>query len=325
MLIPLSWLKEYVDLNLTTKQLAERLTLAGLEVEGIENSADWWDPELVIVGQIVAVKAHPNADRLVLVDVDYGSSQTEQVVTGAPNLFQYKDQQHLPVLKVAFARSGAILIDAYSDEQPRPKKKLKPSKIRGIPSNGMVCSERELGLSEEHEGILILPEDAPVGMPLRDYLGDEVLVLSLTVDMARCLSMIGVAREVSALTNGALHLPPDDLPSSNGNVGTPLAGVLGAGALYMGALGHAQDYVTIEIEDPDLCNRYTGMLIRDVQIGESPKWMQDRLLKVGMRPISNVVDITNYVMLEWGQPLHAFDYDLLVERAEKAGISRKTR
>jgi len=322
MLIPLSWLKEYVDLNLPTKQLAERLTLAGLEVEGIENSADWWDPELVIVGQIVAVKAHPNADRLVLVDVDYGSSQTEQVVTGAPNLFQYKDQQHLPVLKVAFARSGAILIDAYSDEQPRPKKKLKPSKIRGISSNGMVCSERELGLSEEHEGILILSEDAPIGMPLRDYLGDEVLVLSLTVDMARCLSMVGVAREVSALTNATLHLPPDDLPSSNGNVGTPLAGVLGA--LYMDALGHAQDYVTIEIEDPDLCNRYTGMLIRDVQIGESPKWMQDRLLKAGMRPISNVVDITNYVMLEWGQPLHAFDYDLLAERAEKADISKPT-
>ena len=324
MLIPLSWLKEYVDLNLPTKQLAERLTLAGLEVEGIENSADWWDPELVIVGQIAAVKAHPNADRLVLVDIDYGTSQTEQVVTGAPNLFQYKDQQHLPVLKVAFARAGSVLIDAYSDEQPRPKKKLKPSKIRGIPSNGMVCSERELGLSEEHEGILILPEDAPIGMPLRDYLGDEVLVLGLTVDMARCLSMIGVAREVSALTNATLHLPPDDLPSSNGNVGTPLAGVLDAGTLALGALGQAQDYVAVEIEDPDLCNRYTGMLIRDVQIGESPKWMQDRLLKAGMRPISNVVDITNYVMLEWGQPLHAFDYDLLVERAERAGISKPT-
>jgi phenylalanyl-tRNA synthetase beta chain len=314
MLIPLSWLKEYVDLNLPTKQLAERLTLAGLEVEAIENSADWWDPELIIVGQLTAVKAHPNADRLVLVDVDYGADQTEQVVTGAPNLFQYKDQQQLPVLKVAFARTGAILIDAYSDEQPRPKKKLKPSKIRGIPSNGMVCSERELGLSEEHEGILILPEDAPVGMPLRDYLGDEVLVLSLTVDMARCLSMIGVAREVAALTNAQLHLPPDEPSSSNGNVGAPLAG----------ALGHAQDYVAVEIEDPDLCNRYTGMMIKDVHIGESPKWMQDRLLKAGMRPISNVVDITNYVMLEWGQPLHAFDYDLLVERAEKAGSPKPT-
>src|SRR6266487_3915531 len=304
MLIPLSWLKEYVDLNLPTKQLAERLTLAGLEVEGIENSADWWDPELVIVGQIAAVKAHPNADRLVLVDVDYGSSQTEQVVTGAPNLFQYKDQQHLPVLKVAFARTGAILIDAYSDEQPRPKKKLKPSKIRGIPSNGMVCSERELGLSEEHEGILILPEDAPVGMPLRDYLGDEVLLLDLTVDMARCLSMIGVAREVAALTNATLHLPPDESSSSNG--------------------GGASDYVAVEIADPELCNRYIGMMIKNVQIGESPKWMQDRLIKAGMRPISNIVDITNYVMLEWGQPLHAFDYDLLIKRAEKAGSPKPT-
>jgi len=304
MLIPLSWLKEYVDLNLPTKQLADRLTLAGLTVDGIENTGDWWDPHLIVVGQITAVKAHPNADRLVLVDVDYGATRTEQVVTGAPNLFQYKDQQQLPPLKVAFARAGAVLIDAYSDEQPRPKKKLKPSKIRGIPSNGMVCSERELGLSEEHEGILILPEDAPVGTPLRDYLGDVVLVLDLTVDMARCLSMIGVAREVAALTDAALHLPPDELFSSNGT--------------------GASDYVTVEIDDPDLCNRYTAMMIKDVQIGESPKWMQDRLLKGGMRPISNVVDITNYVMLEWGQPLHAFDYDLLVKRAEKAGSSRPT-
>ena len=147
-------------------------------------------------------------------------------------------------------------------------------------------------------------------MPLRDYLGDEVLVLGLTVDMARCLSVIGVAREVSALTNAELHLPPDELHSSNG---------------YAGAnMKDAQDYVAVEIEDPDLCNRYTAMLVRDVQIGESPRWMQDRLLKAGMRPISNVVDITNYVMLEWGQPLHAFDYDLLVERAKKAGSSKPT-
>src|SRR5579864_6068354 len=299
MLVPISWLKEYVDLNLPVQQLAERLTLAGLEVEGIENTGDWWDPGLIVVGQITAVKAHPNADRLVLVDVDYGATRTEQVVTGAPNLFQYKDLEQLPPLKVAFARSGAVLIDAYSDERPRPKKKLKSSKIRGIPSNGMVCSERELGLSEEHEGILLLPEDAPVGKPLRDYLGDEVLELDLTVDMARCLSMIGVAREVAALTNAPLHLPPDELPSSNGR--------------------DASDYVAVEIADPELCNRYIGMVIKDVQFGESPKWMQDRLIKAGMRPISNVVDITNYVMLEWGQPLHAFDYDLLKQRTAKSG------
>jgi phenylalanyl-tRNA synthetase beta chain len=304
MQVPISWLKEYVDLNLPLKQLAERMTLAGLEVEGIENAGEWWDAETIVVGRIVAVKPHPNADRLVLVDVDYGAAEPEQVVTGAPNLFEYKGRENLPTLKVAFARAGAVLIDAYSDERPRPKKKLKPSKIRGVASNGMVCSERELGLSEEHEGILILPEDAPVGMPLRNYLGDEVLALGLTVDMARCLNMIGVAREVAALTNAPLHLPPDETALSEGH--------------------EAEEDVAVQIDDPQLCNRYTGMVIKDVQIGASPKWMQDRLTKAGMRPISNVVDITNYVMLEWGQPLHAFDYDLLVERARRAGDSTPT-
>ncbi len=304
MLVPISWLKEYVDLDLPLPQLAERITLAGLEVEAIERTGDWWDAETVLVGRIVAIKPHPNADRLVLVDVDYGAAEPEQVVTGAPNLFQYKGTESLPVLKVAFARAGAALFDAYSEEQPRPKKKLKPSKIRGVPSNGMVCSERELGLSEEHEGILILPEDAPVGMPLRDYLGDEVLSLGLTVDMARCLSMIGVAREVAALTGAQLHLSPDELAVTEGQ--------------------DAAHLVSIELADPDLCNRYTGMVISDVQIGPSPEWMQDRLNKGGMRPISNVVDITNYVMLEWGQPLHAFDYDLLVERAKRAGETKPT-
>jgi phenylalanyl-tRNA synthetase beta chain len=302
MLVPISWLKEYVDLNQPLAQLAERITLAGLEVEAIEGTGDWWDAETILVGRIVSVKPHPNADRLVLVDVDFGAGAPEQVVTGAPNLFQYKGMQSLPPLKVAFARAGAMLIDAYSDELPRPKKKLKPSKIRGISSHGMVCSERELGLSEEHEGILILPEDAPVGMPLRDYLGDKVLSLGLTVDMARCLNIIGVAREVSALTGAALRLPLDELSLTEGrDVG---------------------EYMAVEIADPDLCSRYTGMVIRDVQIGPSPQWMQDRLNRAGMRPISNVVDISNYVMLEWGQPLHAFDYDLLVERARRSGASR---
>ena len=350
MLVPISWLKEYVDVNLPTKQLADRITLAGLTVDNIEKTGDWWDPELIVVGRLVAVRAHPNADRLVLVDVDYGGAEPEQVVTGAPNLFRYKGMEHLPLLKVAFARSGAVLIDAYSEEQPRPKKKLKPSKIRGIPSNGMVCSERELGLSEEHEGILLLPEDAPVGMPLRDYLGDEVLDLDLTVDMARCLSMIGVAREVAALTNAALHLPPDEttvragverrggssMDEEWGSLPPPAVGETCSINLHSTASARgvetfmvtrgngAQDYVAVEIADPDLCNRYIGMVIKDVQIGESPKWMQDRLTKAGMRPINNVVDITNYVMLEWGQPLHAFDYDLLVKRAGLAGSSKPT-
>jgi phenylalanyl-tRNA synthetase beta chain len=304
MLVPLSWLKDYVDLVSPMPALAERITLAGMEVEGIERTGDWWDTEKIIIGQIMSVKKHPNADRLTLVEINYGGPELEQVVTGAPNLFKYKDAapEDLPVLKAPFARTGAVLLDAYSDEVPRPKKELKPSKIRGILSNGMVCSERELGLSEEHEGILLLPEDAPVGMSLREYLGDEVLELGLTPDMARCLSVIGVAREVAALTDAPLHLPPDEWTASGD--------------------GTAADYVDIEIAAPELCNRYTGVIIKDVQIGPSPRWMQDRLRKAGMRPISNVVDITNYVMLEWGQPLHAFDYDRLMVRARGSGKAK---
>lgn len=298
MRVPLGWLKEYTEIDLPVEELADRLTMAGMEVEEITRTGDWWDPATLLVGQVVSVKPHPDADRLTLVEVDYGAG-VEQVVTGAPNLFQYKDATHLPTLKVAFARNGAVLIDAYSEANPRPKKKLKSSKIRGIPSNGMVCSERELGLSEEHEGILLLPEDAPVGTPLRDYLGNEVLDLFLTPDMARCLNMIGVAREVSALTNVALHLPPDETVSAGGN--------------------EATSYAHVEIANPELCNRYIGLIIKDVIIGPSPNWMQERLLQAGMRPINNIVDITNYVMLEWGQPLHAFDYDLLKQRAVASG------
>ncbi len=304
MLVPLSWLKQYVDINVSTADLAERLTLAGLEVAGIEMVGSWWDAETITVGQVVAVHPHPDADRLVLVDVDHGGDEPQRVVTGAPNLYEFKEAETLPVIKVAFAQSGAMLIDAYSDASPRPKKKLKPSKIRGVPSSGMVCSERELGLSEEHEGIIVLPDDAPTGMPLRDYLGEEIVEIELTPDMARCLNMIGIAREVSALTGGALHLPADECLAEGDD--------------------KASDYFAVEIDDPDLCNRYTGILIKDVEIGPSPKWMQQRLARAGMRPISNVVDITNFVMLEWGQPLHAFDYDILAKRATENGDERPT-
>ncbi len=308
MRVPISWLKEYVELCCPVDELAERLTLAGLEVAAIHRIGEWWDPERIVVGQIVAVKPHPNADRLVLVDVDHGQTEPQQVVTGAPNLFPYVGKslanRDLPVLKVAFAREGALLVDAYSERRPRPFKKLKAAKIRGIRSAGMVCSERELGISDEHEGILVLPEDAPVGVPLRDYLGDSVLELELTPDMARCLSMVGVAREVAALTRAPLRLPPDTWHPSGED--------------------RAKDYVDVVIENPELCQRYTATLIRDVQVGESPRWMQERLIKAGMRPINNIVDITNYVMLELGQPLHAFDYDLLLERARRSGADRPT-
>lgn len=304
MLVPLSWLKEYVDINLPLTELVERMTLAGLAVDAIHAVGDWWDPEYIRVGQVIQVAPHPDADRLVLVDVDFGGAAPQRVVTGAPNLYQYRGVTALPTLKVAFARAGAVLVDAYSEERPRPKKKLKSSKIRGVESSGMVCSERELGLSEEHEGIIILPEDAPVGTPLRDYLGDKVLELDLTPDMARCLSIIGVAREVAALTGAALHLPPDEFPATGDD--------------------EAADYAAVRIDEPELCNRYTGIMVQNVTIGPSPRWMQDRLTMAGMRPINNVVDITNYVMLEYGQPLHAFDYDILVTRVRRVGDATPT-
>lgn len=304
MLVPISWLKEYVELKLPTAELAQRLTLAGLEIAAVHQIGDWWDPTTLVVGQVRAVLPHPDADRLVLVDVDYGGEEPQRVVTGAPNLYAYREAAGLPTLKVAFAREGALLVDAYSDQQPRPKKQLKASKIRGVRSAGMVCSERELGISEEHEGIILLPEDAPVGLPLRAYLGDEVLEVELTPDMARCLSVIGIAREVAALTDAPLSLPADEWQPSGDD--------------------QASDYVQVKISDPDLCNRYTALLIKDVQIGPSPRWLQERLTKAGMRPINNIVDITNYVMLAWGQPLHAFDYDILVQRAQRVGDAMPT-
>jgi len=304
MLVPISWLKEYVEVTLPTAELVQRLTLAGLEIATVHKIGDWWDPATLVVGQVRAVLPHPDADRLVLVDVDYGGEEPQRVVTGAPNLYAYREATSLPVLKVAFAREGAFLMDAYSDQQPRPKKQLKASKIRGVRSAGMVCSERELGMSEEHEGIILLAEDAPVGTPLCDYLGDEVLEVELTPDMARCLSVIGIAREVAALTDAPLHLPTDE--------GQPTGS------------DEASDYVLVKIADSALCNRYTAMVIKDVQIGPSPRWLQERLTKAGMRPINNIVDITNYVMLEWGQPLHAFDYDILVQRAQRVGDATPT-
>ena len=287
MRVPISWLREYVDITLPIEELAERLTLAGLEVEQIERIGDWWDRDRIFVGEVVEVRPHPNADRLVIAVVDYGAAEPMAVVTGAPNL-KVGDRG----VKVAFATAGARIIDGHAEGQQMVT--LKPSKIRGVPSEGMVLSEKELGISEAHEGIMELPPDAPVGTPLVDYLGDTVLHIELTPNLAHALSITGIAREVAALTGQKLRLPAPILRG----VGEP-----------------AERQVTVEIADPDLCPRYVAAIIRNVEIGPSPFWMQRRLTLAGMRPINNVVDITNYVMLEIGQPLHAFDLDLLRPKA----------
>ncbi|MGC9023339.1 MAG: phenylalanine--tRNA ligase subunit beta [Chloroflexia bacterium] len=287
MKVPLKWLQEYVSLDdLPVDVLAHRLTLAGLEVAGIERIGQEWDRERVLVGEVVEVRRHPNADRLTVVDVAFGAGPPLSVVCGAPNIRPGMRGQ-----KVALARAGARLYDGHSRE-PRLIT-LKADKIRGVRSEGMICSEKELGLSEDHTGVVILPEDAPVGLPLADYLGEVILDIDLTPNLGRCYSMIGIAREVAALFGRELRRPSPNPQEA----GPPIAG-----------------QVTVEILDPDLCPRYSAALVRDVQMGPSPAWMQQRLLRAGMRPINVVVDITNYVMLEFGQPLHAFDYDKLRPR-----------
>ncbi|NWG22176.1 MAG: phenylalanine--tRNA ligase subunit beta [Chloroflexi bacterium] len=297
MRVPLSWLKEFVDITLPVEELAEKLTRAGLECEGIERigvaGADLpWEPDKVIVGTILEVRRHPNADRLVLADVDYGAGTPHTVVTGAPNLFPYKDQGRLAhPLKGVFAREGAELYDGHADGWVRMRLKGRP--VRGVMSDAMLCSEKELGLSDEHEGILILPDDAPAGTPLCDYLGDMVLKFEVLPNMARCLSILGVAREVAALTGAPLRLPDMTLVED-------------------GAVIEGRVQVTIEV--PDLCPRFTATLIEGVTIGPSPLWMQRRLTMAGMRPINNIVDISNYVMLELGGPNHMFDADRVVDQ-----------
>ena len=294
MKIPLSWLKDYVDITLPPAALADRLTLAGMEVESVTQIGELWDRDKIYVGQILSVDPHPEADRLTLVRVAYGGETPLRVVTGAPNLYPYIGMDFSGGVgpKVAFALTGVRLVDGHSEE--RRIVKLKPNKIRGIMSEGMVCSEKELDLSEEHEGNLILPDDAPVGAPLADYLGDTILEFDIKGAFGHLQSVAGIGREVAALTGQPMRRAALTILDRQ-----PVQIVPDA------------DFVGIVIDAPDLCPRYSAALIEGLQIGPSPFWMQQRLRRAGMRPISNVVDVTNYVMLELGQPLHAFDYDLL--------------
>ncbi|MBN1582673.1 MAG: phenylalanine--tRNA ligase subunit beta [Anaerolineae bacterium] len=297
MRVPLSWLKEYVDIDVSVDELATRLTLAGLEVDSVEKIGEDWGREYIFVGEIMDVKPHPDADRLCLAVVEYGAGAPLTVVTGAPNVKQYEDGMPDRALKVAFATVGALLVDGHKDDGS--KARLKAGKIRGIRSEGMVCSEKELGLSDEHTGILYLPQDAPVGMPLVDYMGDAVLDLDIKGAFGHLQCVFGIARETAAI------------------YGKPLKrDVLQVAETHHVQLDERVGFVELEIADPDLCGRYTAAMVRGVEVKPSPFWMQQRLLKVGMRPINNVVDITNYVMLELGQPLHAFDYRTLRARPD---------
>ncbi len=297
MRVSLKWLRDYLDVTQPAEEIARRLTMAGIEVDGIHHLGGSWDN--VWVARIQGIDRHPNADRLSLVTADYsadGRERTRRVVTGATNI---KVGDVVPLGLV-----GARYRDGHTD--PPQERVLQPSTMRGIVSEGMVMSGFELGLSEDHSGILVLPADTPVGIPLAEALGDTVLELDLK-GRADCLSMIGVAREVGALLNQKVRLPTvNPQPARERCPDEPL---------------------TIEIADRDLCARYTGVLVRNVHVGPSPAWMQERLQAAGLRPINNVVDVTNFVMLEWGQPLHAFDYETLLGSAAGEGqiVVRRAR
>ena len=272
MKVPISWLKNYINVDEDNiDDLLHRLTLAGTEVESIETQGNW---EGVVVGQVLEVSKHPNADRLNLVKVNSGENETLDVVCGANNLYAGQ--------KVAFAPVGSKLFSPKSKKMET----LKKSKIRGEISNGMICSALELGLGEDHEGILDLNKDFEIGKSLKDYYSDTIIDFELTPNRPDCLGIYGVAREVSAVTGSKLK-----------NVQT-----------YNKNSNNISDNLEIDIESKDLCKRYMGVVIDGVEITDSPEWLKSALISIGENPINNIVDITNYVMFELGQPLHAFDY-----------------
>ncbi len=274
MKVSLNWLKDYVEIRMDPKELAHLLTMAGLEVEGATPIGEGFDK--VVVAEILSIRKHPNADRLSLVDAKT-HQQSYSVVCGATNI---KVGQKVPLALV-----GARLPNGIE---------IKRSKIRGVLSEGMLCSEIELGLSQEASGIMILLPQLSLGTELAEALGlkDTVLDISITPNRPDCLCVIGVAREIAALTRQRMRYPLPSLSDRGEEI-------------------HQKTSVTIL--DRDLCPRYVARMIEGVKIGPSPRWMSDRLEKVGVRSINNVVDVTNYIMMEYGQPLHAFDFEFLEE------------
>jgi phenylalanyl-tRNA synthetase beta chain len=275
MRISLKWLRELVDVAISPEELAETLTMAGFEVEEIEDRRPWANG--VVLGKIIACEQHPNADKLRVCQVDVGSSEALNIVCGAPNA---RADIYVPVAVVGTYLSTIDL-------------KIKPAKLRGVPSEGMICSLAELGLSKESAGIHIFELENPeLGSDIRPLLGldDVILDLTATANRADALSMVGVAREVAALTGASLRIPEANGVAIEGKESPALA---------------------VEISEPQGCPIYIGTAIEGVKIAASPAWLQQRLQAAGVRPINNVVDVTNYILLEWGQPLHAFDRDRL--------------
>jgi phenylalanyl-tRNA synthetase beta chain len=292
--VPVSWLRDYVAVSAPVEEIAERLHMAGIEVDRVERTGGGWGDK-VHVAKITKLEKHPNADKLLLATVEYGQGRTKTVVTGATNI---KAGDIVP-----YGETGATLIDGHTGTPFT----LRPKPMRGIESEGMVLSAKELGLGEDHEGIMVLDPKHQVGARLEEALGDAVLVLEIAPNRPDALSVVGIARETSALFRAALREPQGD------DLRAPLDAKL---------LG-------VRIEDDHACPRFAAAYLEEISIGPSPRWMQERLVAAGMRPISNIVDITNYVMLELGQPLHAYDATMLkgrvlVARKAKPGEHLRT-
>ena len=273
--VTLNWLKNYIDFELSPIELADRLTMLGVEVESVNQLGA--ELEGVVVGSVESIKPHPNADKLVLCQVDIGETEELQIVCGAPNV---REGMLAPVATI-----GATLPIGLT---------IKRAKLRGETSHGMLCSEKELGLSEDASGLMELPTDIPLGTSISAALGldDVVFELEITPNRPDCLSLIGVAREIRAETGNALKLPQVDFNEDATDI---------------------REITSVTIEAPDLCPRYAARVIRGVKVGQSPAWLQQRLESVGVGVINNIVDITNFVLMEYGQPLHAFDYHKLAE------------
>ena len=271
MLISLNWLKQYVDIKESVEEIANALTMIGQEVEAIDIQGK--DLGNVVIGQIVEFDKHPNSDRLTLLKVNVGEEAPLQIICGATN--------HKLNDKVVVAKIGAVLPGNF---------KIKKSKIRDVESFGMLCSEAELGLAKESEGIIILPEDAPIGKEYREYAGlnDVIFELEITPNRPDCLSHIGIAREVAAYYNRKVKYPVIEIAETIESVNT---------------------VIKVNIEDKERCKRYLGRVIKNVKIKESPDWLKTRIRAMGLNPINNVVDVTNFVMFEYNQPMHAFDLD----------------
>jgi phenylalanyl-tRNA synthetase beta chain len=275
MRIPVAWLRSYCDPGLSAEEVADALTMAGLKLERLQR-VGVGDPAEFVVGRVLEAERHPDADRLTVCKVDDGGNGARTIVCGAPNVAAGQT--------VAVARPGAVMPDGTE---------LGEAKLRGVASSGMILAEDEVGIGEDHEGIMVLPDGLPPGAPLVEHLpiADQAIEIEITPNRPDAMSVYGVARELHAVTGAALGEDPtaDDAEPSGSD--------------------SAQDHASVEIVDPDVCLRFTARVYEDVTIGPSPPWLKQRLMAAGQRPISNVVDITNYVMLATGQPVHAFDLD----------------